>query len=162
MSESNETTMTTQMGLFEHGDAAPSAADVIAEAEALARLRFLCSWAVKSSHGGWSMRRAWLASEAWQSPEEAERASGAAMRRLQRSKAWTSMTSRQRLDAARATEPFVHYMLRFGRAERTIFCADTSAKVAMRDVEESVRELAAMCDTPADIVVRFVMTGETP
>jgi len=152
----------TQTDLFERVAAAPSAADVIAHAEVLSRLCFLCEWAVKSSPGGWSMRRAWLATEAWQSPDEAEKASAAAMRRLQRSKAWASMTSRQRLDAARATEPFVHYMLRLGRAERTILCAHEPAKITAHDVEESTREIAAMCDTPAEVVARFVMTGETP
>lgn len=150
----------TQTDLFERVAAAP--ADVIAHAEAMARLRLLCSWAVVSSPGGWSMRRAWRATAAWESWDDAEMESNAASRRLQRRKGWASMTQRQRLDALSAMEPFVLYVFRLGRAERTILCAHEPAKITAHDVEESTREIAAMCDTPAEVVARFVMTGETP
>lgn len=151
-----------QPNLFDRIATEPSCADVIADAEAMARLRLLCSLAVKSSPGGWSMRRAWRAAQAWQSADDAEKASDAAVKRLQRSESWASMSERQRLDAMSATEPFVLYVFRLGRAERTILCADKSARITARDVEESSREIAAMCDTSAEVVVRFVMTGETP
>jgi len=157
--------MTDQLDLFApmttaQPKPAQSARDGNADSATMERLHMLCSWAVRSSPGGWSMRQAWRATAPWQSMNDAEKASRAASKRIEKSKAWASMTQKQRLDAMVRTEPFVHYTFRIGRATRTVMSSDETAKVSLRDVEESARELAAMCDSPAEVVVRFVLTGE--
>jgi len=151
--------MTDQLDLFAPETTAPRADEGVADASTLRRLRMLCSWAVSSSPGGWSMRQAWRATAAWQSMADAEKAMREASKRIERSKSWANMTQRQRLDAMVGMEPFVHYTFRLGRATRTVMGADETAKVSLRDVEESARELAAMCETPVDVVVRFVLTS---
>lgn len=157
--------MTDQLDLFAsmtttQPKAAQPARDGNADAASMERLHNLCSWAVRSSPGGWSMRQAWRATAAWQSMSDAEKASRAASKRIEKSKAWASMTQKQRLDAMMDAEPFGHYTFRLGRATRTVMFVNEPAKVSTRDVEESAREIAAMCDSPAEVVVRYVLTGE--
>jgi hypothetical protein len=157
--------MTDQLDLFApmttaQPKPAQSAHDGNADSATMERLRMLCSWAVRSSPGGWSMRQAWRATAPWQSMNDAEKAWRAASKRIEKSKAWASMTQKQRLGAMMDTEPFGHYTFRLGRATRTVMFANEPAKVSPRDVEESARELAAMCDSPAEVVVRYVLTGE--
>jgi hypothetical protein len=157
--------MTDQLDLFAPMTAAQpkpaqTARDGNADSATMERLHMLCSWAIRSNPGGWSMRQAWRATAPWQSMADAEKASRAASKRLERSKAWSSMTQRQRLGAMMDTEPFGHYTFRLGRATRTVMFANEPAKVSLRDVEESASELAAMCDSSAEVVVRYVLTGE--
>lgn len=106
------------------------------------------------------MRQGWRASAPWQNMDDAEKASRGASKKLERRKSWASMTTEQRLAALADLEPFVLYTLRLGRATRTIMSAHEPAKMTMREVEESTQEIAAMCESPAGVVLRYVLTGD--
>lgn len=151
-----------QLGLGLDGNKKQSPYDPqdVADDATMQRLRALCSWAAESSPGGWQMRQAWRAESAWQSTEDAERASRETSKRMERRKSWATMTNEQRCVALSNAEPFVRYNFCLGRATRTVFSAHAPAVVILRDVEESAREIAAMCEAPAEVVIRYVVTGE--
>ena len=151
--------MTTQAGLFDAPQPAAPAVEM-ADGAAMARLRMLCGWAAHSSPCGWSMRQAWTATAPWQSMDDARKASNAASAKLQRSKSWAGMSGAMRFAALGALEPFTVYTYRRERATQTIMCAIAGAHLSLADAAESARGIAAMCAAPAEVVVRYVLTGE--
>lgn len=148
-----------QLGLFDAPPPPTPAADAVqmADGAAMARLAELCAVAVHGSPCGWSMRQMWRAAEPWQEMADAARASNAMAAKLSRRK---TMTDAQKMAALDAAEPFAVYVFRRRRATHTILSAVEGTPLTLADATESAEGIAALCDTPPEVVVRYMLTGE--
>ena len=150
--------MEAQQDLFNDTPRRTAPAEDFDAAGAGARLYCLAWFLLKWTPASAEFRAFYYAAEPWQKPEDAERASAAVLRKINRRKHVDPRAGSRELDAAM---PWTMHRYRLGRAD-VLVCSPAhgqSPPLTREVAEDSARSIALLCDAPAEVVVRYVLTG---